>query len=233
MFYEFISLAQSIRLKFAHDPSLDLTPLDLYQMARNYVVLEPMSENARNKMFFKSRLRCLLCAWTCIEVEHMILHCQRGSHRHNVYKAETPSNSSASESFTSKGVFHAIEAASNPLSPSQVLDLVAASTAVPDLICELCQITVNDIDLFLLHLTGFGHTERRRRLADRGLKYFLAFLNPESERIYLFSVTDREIVRDVNRLVRLQSNWCGYSHIKQVSTLHPSKLREFHFDSNS
>lgn len=232
MFNEFISLGHSIRLKFAHDPSLDLTPLDLYQMARNYIVLEPMSEDARNKLFYKSRLRCLLCAWTCSDVEHMILHCQRGSHSHNVYKAEIPSNSSASESVTNKGVFHAIETASNPMSPSRVLDLVAASTAVPNYICELCQITVDDIDLFLLHLIGFGHTDRCRRLAGRGLQYFLAFLNPESERIYLFSVTDREIVRDVNRLVRLQSTWCGYSHIKQVSTLHPSKLREFLTDSN-
>lgn len=225
---EFIQLALTIQQRFNYDPFLELGPSDLNQMVRNHIVLEPQSRNPLDRFFFKSKLRCTLCNYASSELDQMALHCQRGSHRHNVYKAEFHiSESVCAYSISNKIVLEKLEHSIQPMKPSRVLELLASARLVSDLICELCQVCVNDLDRFFLHLTGFGHTERCRRLSAKGFKYFLAYLDPESERIYLFSVTEREIVLDVDSLALLDTPWYGYSHIKQISTLNPNALREF------
>jgi len=223
----FRPLALRIGKKFKSDSSFQLSPLDLYHMARNHVVLEPCP----NGLFYKSRLRCLLCITASLDLDRIIAHCQEISHRHKVYQAELlPAKPAAIRSdklFEKTEGTDVIVGSRNPVRTAPLFPLFNNANVVQELICQLCQVRAPDFDNFALHLVGFGHRYQCNRLARSGHRYFLAFFNPETKRFYLFSVTDRQILLNFDALEQVGNTCPGHSQIEQISILHPDVLREF------
>jgi hypothetical protein len=107
----------------------------------------------------------------------------------------------------------------------QVCRLFRTSQQVNYFICELCQVSLSNIEQFLLHLTGYGHAFRRKSLESLGEVYYQAFWDPRIGSLFFLRHNDYTIhttfPRSSNGIMH------AYSQVTEVSVLGREFLRDF------
>jgi hypothetical protein len=245
----FVKYAMALRDRFKPDPYLELKPVDLYHMAQNQVVLEPLGPH--KSQFYSSVLRCLLCGPRYTDLESMIAHCHSIDHRRLMYKSQlvsdaieptreehpvTPTQSSVcakvgtadhnfESGFPDRYVLACMKNRTEGIRRCELENIILTAPPVAEYICELCQICVRDMDRFLLHLSGYGHTARLERLDQLGLEYYQAFLDHDSGEITYLRFPDSRFVEQIPLDDR--QTWYGYANISEVSIIKTEQVRQY------
>lgn len=237
---------------FQADPDMELTPTDLFHMSENQVVLEPASSSGPR--FYSSVLRCRLCDARYTHLHYMIKHCKSIQHRHRLYKAQlqlsvdaTVDSQSARSSpapvlylethippprearkemiIPDRYVISCMRSLSEGVSRNELDNILLTAPPVGEYICELCQTCVRDLDRYLLHFSGFGHTERVARLRELGQTYYQAFVDHDSGDIFFLQIPEYSIVEQIPTSDRRP--WYGYANISEISIIQPFLLTNF------
>ena len=240
---DFRSICVNIGKKFRQNRNIKLSPEDLYRLAVNMVTVAPSDLD-----FYETVLVCKVCECQFQSLQTLIDHCKSAFHRQNLYrneikqkhnpKLETPSWSESSESgvqstqdeesqglvVPDRAVITAIKERSDGVPFGRVLQIFRACQPVKYFTCELCQICLGCIEAFLLHLTGYGHKERRNRLREESADYFQAFHLPDSAALYYLNFRDNTLHGDLQPVNHLMF---GYTGVSEISSLSRQTLQRF------
>lgn len=215
---DFRKLCKNVRRKFNSNTGVWLSPKDLGKMAANQVVLAPATENPSNPQFYESVLLCKVCDFRADTIDMISRHCMTSWHHQHLCRWEVNSSTqrrkiieeeeltSAEDEKPTQGppqidrlrimdrdVIAAITNRSDGLSYSRVLENFKSCKSVNYFTCELCQIWICHLEAFLLHITGFGHQQRRIRLTHEGVDYFQAFLTPYTGEMYFLNLKENTL----------------------------------------
>jgi hypothetical protein len=127
-------------------------------------------------------------------------------------------------SIADKVVLESIKSRSDGLSYSMVHENLLSCQYVRNHNCELCQMSVIDLESFLLHFTGFGHQGRKNRLLEHEADYFQAFRDPRTGSMYYLNHRFNTLH---DRLPLTNDLMFGYTSVSKVSMVSQSILDRF------
>ena len=233
----FIRQALAVRRKFRDDASLSLSPWDLHHMSQQHIVVEAAPGN-----YYNSCLTCMVCRFSTDDLLLMQNHSSLLSHKRNLYRMQlepepqTAATHVAEESTSpvlignrhidvkNGAVLDSIFTCRDGMLYEQAMSLFGRCQRVDYYQCELCEINVADIDKYLLHLTGFGHSTRRMRLLDAGFPLYQALWDPSTSGMYFIRLNDNTLHETVGPA---KTQMFGYSGVSEISIIPKATLSRF------
>lgn len=223
------------------DANMQLGPNELLIMGLNRIVLAPQIEGT----FAQSQLECSVCKYYTTVWSKMEYHCKLGTHR--FYILQVPETKPPTEfpliqpkliaQVPDPGIppifkvplnrtLESIVDLEPPLTSFEVFDkfVEASSRAIEALICELCCIECSSSAQYKLHIISFPHNSRLQTLQRLKVRYWQAFLNPSTNKLYYLSVPDKQIILDPVKVMNTQSSWYGYKSISKLTRIDPASL---------
>lgn len=180
----FTEYALMVNSWFRKFPKLNITPFGLEQLILNHVVVAPMSADPRELLYYGSVFHCNLCDVQARRIKEIQDHCQEDEHQRKLFETfkesvkrpvsdqsddiyslsvSAPENS---KTFSCATMWDANRHASSRDAEMKLHSLPSLNV----LVCDLCDVSTRDPNLFLLHLRGFGHL-RRQSARCRSPKY--------------------------------------------------------------
>lgn len=208
-------------------------------MANQRIIVEPSSSDP-----YKSVLCCTVCSFRTDDLLMMQSHCSVISHKSKLYREDLVCVNRPAEPLASDDKAQPLIAVSEQLAPlvanretldailnsndgmpyEEVVSTIRMCQKVNFFQCELCRINVTDIETFLLHLTGFGHSQRCQRLKTFGSTYYQPFWDSVKSSLFYLCFNDSSIH---DRIQPLTGKLYGYSVVSEISIIPRVVLEQF------